>query len=88
MNRRAFLSTLAATFGAGVISATLDSERLLWLPGQKTVFIPPPAKMFSADAAFTTDDLILSMEEFYTRFIEPHVAFEIRRFEDSLSGSI
>lgn len=33
MNRRAFLSTIAA--------ATLDPERLLWEPGKKKIFIPP-----------------------------------------------
>jgi len=37
MNRRAFLQVLAAT-AAG---AVLDPELLLWVPGQKTIFLPP-----------------------------------------------
>lgn len=36
MNRRAFLQTLAA----GLTGAALDPERLLWVPGQKTIFLP------------------------------------------------
>ena len=45
MNRRAFLSTLSATIGAGIVSATLDPERLLWVPGAKTIFVPPPREL-------------------------------------------
>ena len=37
MNRRSFLSMLAAT-------AVLDPERLLWVPGAKTIFIPARVK--------------------------------------------
>lgn len=36
MNRRAFLGLLASA-AAG---AALDPERLLWVPGRKTIFIP------------------------------------------------
>lgn len=36
MNRRHFLQLLAT----GVIGHTLDIDRLLWVPGQKTIFIP------------------------------------------------
>lgn len=34
MNRRSFLASLIAT-------ATLDPERLLWVPGRKTISVPP-----------------------------------------------
>ena len=37
MDRRSFLSML----GVGV-AATFDPERLLWVPGVKTIFIPKP----------------------------------------------
>lgn len=37
MNRRHFLSALATAASA----MALDLERLLWVPGQKTIFIPP-----------------------------------------------
>jgi len=40
MNRRAFLGWLTGT-AAGVAAAPfLDLDRLLWLPGEKTIFIP------------------------------------------------
>ena len=38
VTRRGFLSALSA-FAA---TAVLDPERLLWKPGEKTIFIPPP----------------------------------------------
>ena len=38
MNRRTFIQLLSA----GVVGFELDPERLLWTPGQKTIFIPPP----------------------------------------------
>jgi hypothetical protein len=34
MNRRGFLTALIG-------AATLDPERLLWVPGKKSIFIPP-----------------------------------------------
>lgn len=51
MNRRAFLSTLAAA----LTGAALDPERLLWVPGKKTIFLPPPKKIISA---FVIGDVI------------------------------
>jgi len=37
VNRRGFLGTLAAA----LTGAVLDPERLLWVPGQRTIFLPP-----------------------------------------------
>lgn len=37
MDRRSFLKFLLAT----PIAAHLDVEKLLWIPGEKTVFLPP-----------------------------------------------
>lgn len=42
MNRRGFLSALIG-FAA---TATLDPERLLWVPGQKLISIPAPSMDF------------------------------------------
>jgi len=36
VSRREFLQLLAA----GVIGHTLDVDKLLWVPGQKTIFLP------------------------------------------------
>lgn len=38
MHRRAFLGALASL----AATAVLDPERLLWVPGQKTIFVPKP----------------------------------------------
>lgn len=47
MNRRAFLKTLAAA-AAGAVAAEFDPERLLWVPGQKTFFLPPEKRLVTA----------------------------------------
>lgn len=38
MNRRAFFRLV----GAGAAGLVLDPERLLWVPGAKTIFLPSP----------------------------------------------
>lgn len=40
-SRRGFLGLL----GAGVAGMVLDPERLLWVPGAKTISIPAPSRM-------------------------------------------
>lgn len=40
MNRRGFLQLLST---GAIGAATLDVERLLWVPGQKTIFLPSTA---------------------------------------------
>jgi hypothetical protein len=44
MDRRAFLRRLGFGTVAAAAAATgaIDIERLLWTPGEKTIFIPPP----------------------------------------------
>lgn len=36
MNRRSLLKLI----GLGVVSPTLDLDKLLWIPGEKTIFLP------------------------------------------------
>lgn len=48
MNRRGFLGALA-TLAAGHV---LDPERLLWVPGAKTFFLPSP--YVTGEAVLTT----------------------------------
>lgn len=43
MNRRGFIQTLLGTASA----IALDPEKLLWVPGEKTIFIPPPPKLIT-----------------------------------------
>jgi hypothetical protein len=45
VNRRRFIQ-LVTSSAIGVYS--LDPERLLWVPGEKTIFIPPPRKLIFA----------------------------------------
>lgn len=42
MDRRQFFRGLA---GAAVAIATLDPERLLWVPGTKKIFFPPAVRL-------------------------------------------
>jgi hypothetical protein len=50
MNRRAFLHALGFGTVAAAAAATsvLDLERLLWVPGEKTIFIPTVPITFHA----------------------------------------
>lgn len=54
MNRRDFLRGLL-TVAAGSVSGQLDIDRLLWVPGEKTIFIPSPkqAQFFASDKLMT-----------------------------------
>ncbi len=54
MNRRNFLSSLLA-------SATLDPERLFWVPGKKTISIPAPK---SRNVIFNSFDSLHFDEQF------------------------
>lgn len=42
LSRRGFLGTLAAATAGLLAGHDLDPERLLWVPGRKTFFIPDP----------------------------------------------
>lgn len=62
-SRRGFLSFL----GAAVASATLDPERLLWVPGSKVYSIPAPriatdAETIAAQMAYMRPNLEQLME--------------------------
>jgi hypothetical protein len=43
MNRRDFLKLLLSA----PIAYQLDIEKLLWVPGEKTIFLPSPKKILS-----------------------------------------
>lgn len=51
MKRRAFLTALAA----GLIGAAVDVDKLLWVPGAKTIFLPP------APAGRYVDNLMVAL---------------------------
>lgn len=40
MNRRDFLSRFVATAAGAAVAHTLDLDRLLWVPGERTIFLP------------------------------------------------
>jgi len=41
MDRRAFLRALLSGAAGAVAAHTLDLDRLLWMPGARTIFLPP-----------------------------------------------
>ncbi len=57
MNRRGFLKSLAAAV-AGVAAYEADPERLLWVPGAKTFFLPPAKPVELAPAIVSGDDVV------------------------------
>lgn len=49
MNRRGFLQLLST---GAIGAATFDLERLLWVPGRKTIFLPATTVPFDYDVFF------------------------------------
>lgn len=71
LNRRGFLSLL----GAAVSGAVLDPERLLWVPGRKTISIPQPAPiqaapefLFDPNSEFVIIHETITKDEFIRRY--------------------
>lgn len=67
MNRRGFLSALAAAVAGPMV---IDPERILWRPGAKLISIPANFR-----TTFDLDDpnLYLALDEFHRRYIAPAV---------------
>lgn len=56
MNRRGFLRLLAT----GMVAQTVDIDRLLWVPGAKTIFLPPHRGLSIAQIVATTYPRVLA----------------------------
>lgn len=48
LSRRGFLGLAASATAGLVASAALDPERLLWVPGQRKLFLPPERTLVQA----------------------------------------
>lgn len=57
IGRRGFLGLLGASVAATAAQLELDPERALWVPGQKTIFLPPetPRLATQDEVAFYQD---------------------------------
>lgn len=42
LNRRQFIQLISSSAAAAY---TMDVDKLLWVPGEKTIFIPPPRQL-------------------------------------------
>lgn len=73
MNRRNFLASLLAT-------AVLDPERLLWVPGAKTISIPAPRVIEVYH--FQPWGHVVEV----TCFGDAHIRYEHKWWEDMLHG--
>jgi hypothetical protein len=62
VSRRAFLGLCGATVGA----MTIDPEALLWVPGERTIFLPP-----AAPATLVDTQLGISLRFVQQREIQP-----------------
>ena len=49
IGRRAFIRTLATAAAAVAAYEVIDPERMLWVPGQKAIFLPPAKTFERAD---------------------------------------
>lgn len=80
MDRRSFLRALGFGTVAAAAAATsvLDLEKLLWVPGEKTICIPPPSTLgvaltrgdiFTIDGVFAVNPLTLKPTGFLKQFV-------------------
>ena len=74
MDRRSFLSL----FGAAAIGATLDPEKLLWIPGHKTIFLPS-ATSFALDLPLPSIYQLDVLYGFTT--LRPELAFRLQSIQ-------
>ena len=51
VSRRSFLTAIGLAAPAALALAALDPERLLWVPGEKAIFLPPERSVVRASAA-------------------------------------
>jgi hypothetical protein len=70
MNRRDLFKSL---LGAAVAVHELDVEKLLWIPGKKTIFIPPP-EQYNQEASWEEwpeyRDIVDSYDEYLRALVE------------------
>jgi hypothetical protein len=68
LNRRGFLGLL----GAALVGATLDPERLLWVPGQKVISIPPPRwnRIYSSSEAISAQMEFIRPQNEWLNYLE------------------
>jgi len=52
MNRRRFIQLVTSS---AVSVYALDLDKLLWVPGEKTIFIPPPRKLIYASEVVSVE---------------------------------
>ena len=64
MNRRSFLASLLTPL-------VLDPEKLLWVPGAKTIFIPKPRQLNCYTIGYVHADI----ERTYLACMKAHKAF-------------
>lgn len=88
MNRRRFLSLLGIA-AAGAVAAEFDPERLLWVPGAKAIFLPPPrmntfltADIITQEALKVFESSLLRMNRIHAEFAEqfdrPKIRYDSR----------
>lgn len=84
MNRREFIKSLIAASAVAAVD-TLDIDRLLWVPGQKKIFIPNTININDIIAvemnrfSKNLDSLFYRDELFYREIVKKPV-FTIREF--------
>jgi hypothetical protein len=70
MNRRKFLAWMTGTAAGVALAPTLDLERLLWVPGEKAIFLPPA--------------VIVDLDWYRTHILEPALTRIMNRLDDDL----
>lgn len=81
MDRRQFLRRLSSGLLATAAAHTLDLDKLLWVPGEKTYFLPSPRQMFEVNVDFEKG------VDFFATCLDNTIVMRYR-FVEELSGEL
>lgn len=84
MNRRGFLRSLLSGTAGAIAAHTLDLDRLLWVPGERTIFLPPLEGWNAGNTLITPDWVIQET----LRIFENNLKFSAvvnRTYDDSFT---
>jgi hypothetical protein len=62
LGRRQFLLRLVGGLAAAAVAPSLDLEKLLWIPGEKKILLPPVAEFGALDLGWYADEALHALQ--------------------------
>lgn len=85
MDRRKFLAWLGGSVaGTAAVAAGLDLDRILWTPGERTIFLPTPVALDPWPTVYSAEDYTLAVSAFGKDFLKPAIEGIARRIDAAI----